>query len=380
MSIHHHLKILWIVCLFPLAVAVLNANASEWTLKISVEAAHIRLEPDMEGPVGATVAKGTILESYEREGEWFRVVYGPDEHGFSVIGYIHSGDVEIIREKITEEQDFWPEEPESFEGMGLTVKISGGFNYFDAGDVGKGAKGYYDIRAGHFSSAGYSLDERKRSFNNGFDLSGDVIFYLKPKIGIGLGSGYIYSTRTSFFIVSGKDIYLETFGSTSEIRAFPIRLSLYLSFPVHRLFTVSVSGGPTLYLTRFSYYLGPDWIDLNSVTQKATSNGLGFHGGIGLEVRLNRRAAFVVEGQGRYAKISNFKGKETKYLFVPTGPSGIMGEERIWDEEGTLYYLEQGQQSYLAFFKEDPSGFTTAKKASFDLSGFSLRAGLIYRF
>jgi hypothetical protein len=363
-----------------LAVSVLNANASEWTIRISVEKAHIRLKPDIASPVGATVLKGTILESYEKEGEWFRVIYGPDEHGFSVVGYIHSGDVEIIREKITEEQDFWPEEPESFEGMGLTLKLSGGFNYFNAGDVGDGTRGYYDMRAGHFSSSGYTLEEWKRPFNNGFDLSGDVIFYLKPKIGIGLGSGYIYSTRTSYFIVSGKDIYLEKFGSSSEIRAFPIRLSVYLSFPVHRLFTVSVSGGPALYLAEFTYYLGPDWIDLNSVTQKATSNGFGFHAGVGLEVRLNRRAAFVIEGQGRYAKISNFKGKETKYLYVPAEPGSFAGEERIWDEEGTLYYLEQGKQSYLAFFKEDPSGFTTAKKASFDLSGFSLRAGLIYRF
>ncbi len=377
---HRQLKILWAVCLLGLGVIVLSANASEWTLKIAVEKALIRLKPDMASPVGATVVKGTILESYEKEGEWFRVIYGPDEHGFSVVGYIHSGDVEVIRENITEELDFWVEEPKTFEGLGLSLKLSGGFNYFNAGDVGEGAKGYYDIRAGYFSSAGYSLEQRKRPFNNGFDLAGDIIYYLKPKLGIGIGSGYIYSARTSFFVVSGKDIFLETFGSTSEIRAFPIRLSLYLSLPVHRLFTVSVSGGPELYLAEFSYYLGPDWIDLNSVSQKATSRGFGIHGGLGLEVKMNRRTAFVVEGLGRYAKISNFEGKETKYLWVPTGPVAGIGEERIWSEEGTLYYLEQGNQSYLAILSEDPSGFTTAKKASFDLSGLSIRAGLIYRF
>jgi len=374
MKLKSYLKHIILVFIIPLALCPIYSDASEWKLKISVEKANIRLEPDIKSPVVSTALKGTILESYEKVGEWFRVVLGPDEKGFTVIGYIHLSDVDIIREKTTKEPDFWGEEPEFFREIGLRIKLSGGLNYFFAGDIDKGIRGLYDSMADFLSSAGYTLDKRTESFHTGLDISGDIIFYVKPRLGIGLGAGFIRATETNLLIVSGKDIIEEQkIGSTPTISVVPIRLGLFFTLPIHRLFSISFNGGTALYLAKYSYSLATVWDDMNIIGQNANAKGLGFHGGIGLEVKLNQRASFIIEGQGRYAKISNFKGEEIEREKV--APNNVYSVEN-----GMLYYLEDEKYPYLAIRKEEPSGFKTIRKATFDLSGFSLRAGLIIKF
>ncbi len=374
MRIQRHLNILLAVCLFPLTVYATNSEVSDWKLKVAAEKANIRLEANVESPVVITLQEGAILESYGKEGEWFRVIMGPDEEGYSFIGYIHFEDVDVIEEKKSEESEFWDEEPDSFQGIGLRIKLSGGLNYFSSGDIGKGTQGFYDSRADYFSSAGYALDKRFKSFHTGFDISGDIIFFLKPQIGVGLGVGYIYARRIDFFQVSGENNFMDRHRSIPEITVIPIKLELFFSFPLNRLFSLSFSGGPALYLTEYTYFLSPNWKELSQIGQKANAKSLGFHGGIGLEVKLDQRAAFLIEGQGRYAKISNFMGKETKYRLVPPG------EEVILKEEGTLYYMEDEKFPYLAIRDEVSSGSQAGKKAIFDLSGFCIRVGLIYKF
>lgn len=378
MRLQGHLKSLLVVCLFPLTIYALNSDTTEWKLKISVEKANIRLEPNVESPVVSTVLKGTILDSYEKVGEWFRVVVGPDEKGFSIIGFIHSSDVDIIEEKTTKEPDFWEEEPEFFEGIGLRVKLSGGLDYFYSGDIEKGARGMYDSTAYFFSSGGYTLEQGTESCHTGFDVSGDIIFYVKPQVGIGIGGGYMQATGTNYLNVSGKDIpWMHQFGGSRRITTVPIRLGLFFILPVHRLFSITFNGGTSLYMTNYSYALARAWKDMKSIFHKANAKGLGFHGGIGLEVNLTQRVAFFIEGQGRYAKISNFKGKatETEYVVSKSYVGYVSSEEK-----GTLYYLEDENFPSLVIRNNEPSGFKTIRKATFDFSGFSLRAGVIIKF
>lgn len=375
-------KIPLLVFFFLFTFIVLCAGASEWKLKISVEKANIRREPNAESPIVSTAPKGTILDSYEKIGEWFRVIIGPDEKGFTVIGYIHSSDVEVLKEKISKEPDLWEVESEFFRGIGLSVKLSGGLSYFGSGDIDRGTKGIFDSTADSLSAAGYLIDERSDPFRAGVDASGDLIYFIKPRIGIGLGVGYIHATVKNLLIVTGKELRTEEQISSSPIiNAVPIRLGFFFKLPIHRLFSISLSGGPSLYLTEYSFILDTKWEDFTSIFQEANAKSLGFHGGIGLEVNMNRRAAFFVEGQGRYAKISNFEGEEkTKERVFYKEEKYVGYDYVITKEKGKLYYLEGEKFPSLVISKEQPSGFKTNKKAIFDLSGFSLRAGLIIKF
>ena len=378
MRLQRYLKSLLVVFLLPLSLHALNPDTTEWKLKISVEIANIRHEPDAESPVVSTASKGTILDSYEKSGEWFRVVIGSDEKGFSVIGYIHSRDIIIIKEKIVKDPDFWEEEPEFFKGIGLRVKLTGGVDFFNAGDIGKGTKGSFDSTSDFLSSEGYTLDKRREPFHSAYDVSGDVILYVTPKLGIGLGVGYIFAHNTNLIIISGGNIAsFREISSCPEIAAVPIRLGLFFTLPIHRLFSISFNSGTSLFLTRYSYSLSTGWKDQKNIFQTATARNLGFHGGIELEVNISRRAIFFIEGQGRYAKISNFKGEEIVSEWgVTQSYIGYVHSK----ENGTLYYLEKGKYSYLAIREQEPSGFETVRKATFDLTGFSLRVGLIVLF
>jgi hypothetical protein len=363
-----------IVCVLPLNILARHQESSEWTLKIAVENAIVRLEPDERSPVAVTLLKDTTLESYEKTGEWFRVIIGPDESGFKVIGYIHSSEVEIIRVKTVREPDFWEEESETFQGIGLSIRFGGGPSHFFAGDINKGLDGIFGSWYDFFNSGGYTLDTRRSSFHTAADVSIDFIYQVKSQIGIGLGVGYIRSTTKNLLIVTGQDINVEQkFAGTPTIRSVPIRLGLYFTFPVHRLLSLSFNFGPALYLSKYTYLFGPDWKERQSVVQTAHARKLGFHGGLGIDVRLDQRVSFFIEGHGRYAKISDFEGEETRTWYPNSRETSLT-------ENGTLYYLENGKNPSLAILSKEPAGFSLVRKGIFDLSGFGLRAGLTVKF
>jgi len=107
LNIRHYLIFILVLCLFPVNILALNLNSPEWELKVLVEKANIRTEPDEKSPVVTYIARGAMLKSYERTGAWFRVIIGSDKVGFVSLGYIHVSDVEIVKEKLGQETDFW---------------------------------------------------------------------------------------------------------------------------------------------------------------------------------------------------------------------------------------------------------------------------------
>ena len=375
----NRLFILLVVCFFLLNIYAFNMGSSRWELRIAVEKANILLEPDTESAVVTTMPKGSILQSYEKAGEWFRVIIGPDEEGFVVIGYVHSSAVEIMSEKLVQEPDFWEEETGFFQGIGLSVKLTLGMDYFSGGDIDEGTRGLYDLAADYISSIGYTVERRTKPFHNGYELMGDIIFNFSPKIGIGIGLGYIYATEKNFLIFSKKNTGPEGhLLMEPRIDVVPIRLGLFFTLPLHRLFNVSFNGGTALYLTEYSYGMSHSREDMEKIYHNANAKDIGFHGGVGFEIIINPRTVFFIEGQGRYAKINDFKGTA---ILKKDSYSYLMGFHTIVSkEEGMLYYLEGNKYPSLAILKGEPSGYKAVRKATFDFSGFSFQAGLRVKF
>jgi len=381
MKIRSSLIILLVTCIFPLNIFAFNSYSSEWKLRISVEKANIRLEPALKSPVVTTVAKETILESFEKQGEWFKVMIRSDKEGFSSIGYILSSDVEILSEKLSQEPDFWEVEPDQFQGIGLRVKLTGGFGYFFGGDIGRGNTGLYDQNSDFLLSQGFFLEGSLKSFHTGSEFTGDLIIDITPNLGIGFGFGYIHANNTSIltFYKEALRYKLEQLTFVSEINVIPLRIGLFYSIPIHRLFNISLHGGTGIYLADYNYSMGSTWNNINDRGHVTNAVGLGFHGGIGLELNLHRRAVFLIECQGRYAKFSNFKGTET---IIEWGEEIFAGNRDFTTtvEEGSLYYLENNDHPGLVISKDIPTGFNSVEKAVFDFSGFSIRAGIKIRF
>lgn len=381
MKVRNYLIVILAVCLIPSNILALNLNSSEWELKILVEKANIRMEPDEKSPVVTYVVRGAMLKSYELTGAWFRVIIGSDKDGFVFLGYIHVSDVEIVKEKLSQEADFWKyEEPGSFQGIGLSLKLTGGMSYFSGGDMGVGTRGMYDYNSNFLVSQGFILESFFKPFHFGAEVSGDIIYNLNPKFGIGIGSGFIFARSQSILSYSEEEFMYTPFQMKSqpEIRVVPLRVGMFFSFPIHRLFDITINAGPVLYFAKYSYTLGSDRDNLDSLYQEATARQMGFQGGIGLEINLNQRAIFLIECYGRYAKISNFQGM-ARINDWELNISGLVNDN-ISIEEGTLYFLKRQTYPGLAILNENAVGYENIRYAVFDLSGFNIRAGIKFRF
>jgi hypothetical protein len=353
-----------------------SQKSSEWELEVNAEKVDVHLVPDIESTVVTTLPQGFLLKSYEKINEWFRVVIGPDEDGIVTIGYIQSQNVNIIREKIIKELDYWEEESEFFEGIGLSVRLTGGPTFFSGGDIRRGDKGLYDAASDFVTSYGYVTERRFDAFRSGFEVVADFVYNLTSKFGIGIGAGYVHLTQHSLLIFNPPNVFEgNQVGSSPKVAAYPIRLGVFFNFPLHRLVNLSLDSGAALYITKYTYSRSTNWYLLDLINQKANATGIGFHGGIGFEINFHPRAALILEGRGRYAKISGFKGESNIKRSI--NPPLEIADIR---DKGTLYYIEGNGRPFLAFFEQEPTGYQTVRKAALDLSGFVFQAGLKVKF
>jgi len=85
-----------IFCLVLTALSVSLALADQtYVLKVKVQAANVRTEPDLNAPVIKTVTLGTLLESDGKSGDWYKI-FVDDGKGNQVTGYINAKVVEIV--------------------------------------------------------------------------------------------------------------------------------------------------------------------------------------------------------------------------------------------------------------------------------------------
>ena len=340
----------------------------EWELRVIVEKANIHLESDENSTVAMTVPQSSILRSYEKEGEWFRVIF-QQESGIVVIGYIHSSQVEIMKEKVEQKIDFWGEESDFFKGIGLTVKVSVGFNHIAAGEINDGIRGVVDYYKDLMSYWGQSFDREIEPFHSGFDFGADAIYSLTSHIGIGLGLSYVQWGNKSWLLLADVN-YPRRFDSTPRVKALPVRLGAFVTLPIFRKINVTFNAGPTYYFVRYIYNMS---YSPYAVVQKASGRGLGFHGGIGLELEWNSRSTLFIEYQGRHAKLNTFEGTEEKIIFG----------DRL-KEEGPLCCMEYMEGTEigrrLVVCNEEMLSNPNVKKAEFDLGGFAIRVGVKVKF
>jgi opacity protein-like surface antigen len=255
----------------------------------------------------------------------------------------------------------------------FAVKLSGGMNYLLVGDVNKGVKGVIDnLRDSATVVPGTSVAGEAKPIHLGFDFEGYVIINLTSLVGIGFGAGYIQGAKISELTVRFPEGPETSFTTKPKISAVPIRLGVFYTLPMNEMINVVFNVGAGLYLAKYSYYFLSEgaWIG-NTINQKASAKGFGFHGGIGFEFNLAPNIAFVLEGQGRYAKIGGLEGT-----------AEYAGSSLPYTEKGALYYWEQtsslGKYPRVLVQENEPSGplYSNVKGAKVDFSGFAFSVGI----
>jgi hypothetical protein len=256
-------------------------------------------------------------------------------------------------------------------------RFYGGLNYLSGGDVNEGGQGWVDYYTAD-TLHNYTTSGEFKPLHMGFDFGGDFVIQITPQIGIGLGSGYIAASKT--FSLDYEHIPWDIVVLTSETKmsAIPLRLSFFYSLPLGSMINFRFQAGAGYYLASLNYHLrveDPGYFEDRLYDTKG--GGIGFHGGLGLEINLSPMVGLFVDLTGRYASFANFKGDDT---VSSSGGS-------LTTHDSDLYFFKLNDLGYGIFpmlFMDttEPSGtdISDVRLAKVDFSGFSFFTGFIFRF
>ena len=244
-------------------------------------------------------------------------------------------------------------------GPSFSIKLSGGAGYAlnGGGDLEQarlGSMNYYtDLGGADYYTA--ILNWKKMSFIPSFGI--DLIFYLNPNIGIGLGSGYIMASSKGDYGYTYKYDGSEWWGSYTwdnkgsnvrdyKINAIPIVFNLYYKMPMGQM-NFYAYAGVGYYIGKLTHdytvdetllYSDTSWYYLNEKsettytlkgTEEVKKNALGFNGGFGLEYNLGSNIALGLEVFGRFVNFSSWDGSYSEEW---------TDRERSWLEGSGWYY------------------------------------------
>jgi len=281
-------------------------------------------------------------------------------------------------------------------GSKISLKLHGGLSYLQSGDINSGTQTFFDWGRVYFAPPpGGLIYGGYESIHLGYELGGDLIFELTPRIGIGIGAGYLESSKNPknhvwmMAIVdnSGGEVRGQDFFSRTKLSAIPLRLSVFLNLPLSLRLNFVANAGASYYLKAkyhaFWYVDEQLGIPENPYQTLSTSAeerrlALGFQGGLGLEYRLWAKVALFVEAEGRLAR---FCGLEGTSLWEQGTSGGLFPPV---SETGKLYYesvpMIPGSPRLIMVQSAPPAGpGGQPRGAVVDFSGVSLIAGVKIR-
>jgi len=263
-------------------------------------------------------------------------------------------------------------------GAELSLKLSGGYTFLDVKSINRGLEDWAEWRKreAEENKNWLYLGQNVKSLQSGIHLEGEILLSFSRRIGISLGTGYIYGDlkekETEVFVQRPSGVLSQVYPVT--VSAYPLVLSGYYFIPLNNRLHVYARAGGGLAWAKYVYREAKK---LESATKynyfrlgRASASDSILLGGLGFVYETDVGVRFFVEGLIRRAKIQGFSG------------------ENELEEKGTLYYFEEYipdldfWQAKNEIRTEKPSGsnFRSVSEAVVDFSGLSVKIGFIIRF
>jgi opacity protein-like surface antigen len=278
----------------------------------------------------------------------------------------------------------------------ISLKLQGGLSNLRAGDVNPGTQAFFDWGKIYFAPPpGGVIEGGYTAIHWGYEVGGDLVFELSPKVGIGIGAGYLECSKNQQGLPwmmqiidtpGGDPTQITSFDASTKLSAIPLRLSLFLTLPLSGKLNFIASAGASYYIeARYHgiWEVEEGWsrgtmeypYQKLSTTAEKKKTPLGFQGGIGIEYKVSTKTALFVEAQGRYAKFHGLEGTSLS----EQGPWG--GLFPPFSETGKLYYesvpMIPNEPRLLMVQSAPPNGpGGKPREAVVDFSGVSLQAGV----
>lgn len=269
------------------------------------------------------------------------------------------------------------------QAQGISIKLFGGYGTMTTGDFNTFGESMDKYTDDAVAFLGLTKEGEFKKLNMGLEYGGEIIVKLPGGLGIGVGAGYIQRSNESEINLEEPLIGSMSFTLEPDFTVIPLTCSLYYFLPSPPLVNIYVNGGAGYYFGTVKHTFGLDLQIIGLPPEQSQtvgdvkSQGIGFHGGIGLEFNMGSNIGLFVEGKGRYCKLKSWEGDETS--------TGTLGSGT---ESGTMWFLDQydgatGQWYSVIMLSEDqPSGpdVQNVREFEVDLSGFSIRAGIRIKF
>ena len=266
----------------------------------------------------------------------------------------------------------------------LALRLYGGFSRLAAGDVNEGCDGYFELLELYAPLVDGTTSGGHSPVHAGYNFGADFIFQLSPNIGVGIGAGYLQSSKSSLMTLSATEGEI-TLTGTPKLSAMPIRLAVFLTVPLGGKLSLTADAGAAYYAgLKFEAeqrleFTADDWQEMSlSASRSSLSDNLGFQGSLGLEYKFSSKMGFFVEAVGRYARFKNFDTAAS--ASEDSGGGTDSDEGKIYLATITL----SGIGTFSAFTISEtvplPDPDITYREPKIDLSGFSLQTGIRIRF
>jgi hypothetical protein len=262
----------------------------------------------------------------------------------------------------------------------ISFRLQGGWAYLSAGDVNPGTQSFFD----HYEALWPASIDGYLAVHKGYEFGGDVIFELTPRLGVGIGGGYLQISRASAMQLFDPELVSPYARVVVEPRmnAAPVRMSVHLTVPLStRLSFHSDVGASYYFRARYS----DEWwriimtfdepTSITYISNHVEKKGIpiGFHGGVGLEYELKHNFFLYLDARGRYARFRGWKG--TSVLEI---------DNETFSEQGILYYesvpMLTGSPRLIMVQSDPPDGPDgEPRQAVVDFSGVSLQIGIRIR-
>jgi len=261
-------------------------------------------------------------------------------------------------------------------GFGIGLRLYGGWNYLDSGDLNPGISGYLDGQSYGATIHGWTYSGDYNSLHGGLNGGLDLLLHFGRHFSLVIGTEYFQAASDSERVFT-KGTEQLSLGFHPEMRALPIKLGLMASLPLGKSLNVYLQGGIGYYWTQLLYQWDqretPDWVNWDIDVQ---AGAIGYHADLGLELKLARKLFFFLEAQGRLVEVDGYSGPMTV-----TGSSGSP-----YTVDCRLYYFKISSPvgPFEMFWPdyETPAipGISELREAEIDFSGVSARAGVRIRF
>lgn len=256
----------------------------------------------------------------------------------------------------------------------LSLKFTGSFSTVSIGDYndfGEGVEKYISDFAE--LTSGRTSGEFKR-LNLGFEYGGEILLKIYKGFEIGVGVEYIQRNSKSEFTLETPFFWNLNYTIEPYFEVIPIKLSVYYFMPAISPLKLFLNAGVGYYFGKITNTSTIGATDFWSETNfEVKDRAFGFHGGIGLEIKLAPRVVLFLEGEARYCKLKSWEGEET-----------YQDSDGLTDlRKGTLFYYEKKDTDtgnfYPTISMDIPIGIYPEHFEA-DISGFSLRTGIIIKF